>query len=110
VYHAKLPAHQQQSESANSAPPSVTEIADFLTKVGQHADVSGARPANVAGQPAYSVSVSPKHDGGLLGSAELAWDAARGVPLRIGIYAQGSSSPVLQLEATHLSSGAVSDA
>ena len=110
VYHAKLPAHQQQSESANSAPPSVTEIADFLTKVGQHADVSDARPTNVAGQPAYSVSVSPKHDGGLLGSAELAWDAARGVPLRIGIYAQGSSSPVLQLEATHISYGAVSDA
>jgi len=90
-------------------PPSVAEITDFLTKIAQHVDVSDARPTNVAGQPAYSVSVSPKHDGGLLGSAELAWDAARGVPLRIGIYAQGSSSPVLQLEATDISYGAVSD-
>ena len=28
------------------------------------------------------MTVSPKHDGGLLGSVELAWDAAHGVPLR----------------------------
>ncbi len=107
VYRATLPAHQQQQ--SESAPPSVAEIADFLTKIGRHVDVSDARPTDVAGQPAYSVSVSPKHDGGLLGSAELAWDAARGVPLRLGIYAQGSSTPVLQLEATDISYGAVSD-
>ena len=107
VYRAQLPAHKQESGSGSA--PSVTEIADFLTKVGQYADVSGARPTDVAGRPAYSVSISPKHDGGLLGSAELAWDAERGVPLRIGIYAQGSSSPVLQLEATHISYGAVPD-
>jgi outer membrane lipoprotein-sorting protein len=107
VYRAKLPVHQQ--EQKDTAPPSVAEIASFLKAVAQHADVSGARPRNVAGRPAYSVSVSPKHDGGLLGSAELAWDAARGVPLRIAIYAQGSSSPVLQLEATHVSYGAVPD-
>jgi outer membrane lipoprotein-sorting protein len=107
VYRAKLPAHKQHTDSGSA--PSIAEITDFLTKVGQHADVSGARPTDVAGRPAYSVSISPKHDGGLLGSAELAWDAARGVPLRIGIYAQGSSSPVLQLETTHISYGAVPD-
>ena len=53
------------------------------------------------------MTVSPKHDGGLLGSAELAFDAARGIPLRIAIYAQGSSSPALALEATHVTYGAV---
>src|SRR5262249_12540579 len=55
----------------------------------------------------YSVTISPKHDGGLLGSAELAWDAEHSVPLRIGIYAQGSSSPALELTATHISYGNV---
>ena len=79
----------------------------FLSKLGAHATISAAQPDNVAGQPAYSVTVSPKHDGGLLGSAELAWDAARGVPLRIAIYAQGSSSPALALEATEISYGPV---
>ena len=107
VYHAKLPATQHSSADSGRA-PSVAEITDFLSKLSAHADVSGAQPTDVAGQAAYSVSISPKHDGGLLGSAELAWDAARGVPLRVGIYAQGSSSPVLQLEATDISYGPVS--
>jgi hypothetical protein len=61
----------------------------------------------VANQPAYTVTVSPKHDGGLLGSARLAFDAARGVPLRLAIYAQGSSTPALALAATNISYGAI---
>ena len=60
-------------------------------------------------QEAYTVTVSPSHDGGLLGSAQLAWDAANGVPLRVAIYAQGASSPALALEATDISFGAVPD-
>ena len=47
-----------------------------------------SRP-RTAGQPAYTVRIAPKHDGGLLGAAELAWDAARGVPLRVAVYAAG---------------------
>ena len=44
--------------------------------------------------------ISPKDDGGLLGAAELAWDAVNGVPLRAAVYAQGQADPVLELEAT----------
>jgi hypothetical protein len=78
-----------------------------LNSVMQHLNLSGAIPSDVAGQAAYTVTVAPKHDGGLLGNAELAWDAARGVPLRFAIYARGSSSPVLELKATDISYGAV---
>jgi hypothetical protein len=85
----------------------VAEIGDFLTKLGEHVVLSDAQPSNVAGQEAYTVRVSPKHDGGLLGAAELAFDASRAVPLRIGIYAQGESSPVLELAATDISYGSV---
>jgi hypothetical protein len=63
----------------------------------------------VAGRAAYTVSVSPKHDGGLLGSAQLAWDALNGTPLRVAVYAQGASKPVLELEATDISFGSVSE-
>src|SRR5205814_4073881 len=62
----------------------------------------------VAGRPAYTVRVSPKHDGGLLGAGEFAWDAIRGVPLRIAVYAQNDSVPVLELKATDISYGPVS--
>jgi hypothetical protein len=75
-------------------------------------DVAGAgtsNPGDVAGRAAYSVSVSPKHSGGLLGQAQLAWDAATGVPLRFAIYARGNPSPVLALTATSISYGTVAD-
>ena len=110
VYKAKLPAHAASSKgtSDQGAIPTVTQISGFLAKLGTHVDLSGARPTNVGHQAAYSLRVSPKHDGGLLGAAELAWDAARGVPLRLGIYAQGSSTPVLELSATKISYGSVS--
>jgi hypothetical protein len=69
--------------------------------------LSGAAPTNVGGQPAYRVTVSPETSGSLLGSAQLAWDAQHGVPLRIAVYAKGSSAPVLALTATSISFGAV---
>jgi outer membrane lipoprotein-sorting protein len=113
VYRFDLPAKSGESggdtaTTDSKTPPTVAEIQDFLSKLAEHATVSGADPTDVAGQAAYSVSLAPKHDGGLLGSAELAWDAAQGVPLRVAIYAQGSSPPVLELKATDISYGPVS--
>src|SRR5207248_1225663 len=84
-------------------PPSIARIQTELNRLAQHALVSGAIPDNVAGEPAYTVRVSPKHDGGLLGAAEVGWDALRGVPLRIAVFARGNSSPVLELKATDIS-------
>lgn len=108
VYRADLPAKSGQSSSSdNGAPPALSEIDTLLGNLGANASVSGANPTDIAGRPAYSVSLSPKHDGGLLGSAELAWDAEHGVPLRLAVYAQGSKSPVLSLTATKISYGPV---
>jgi outer membrane lipoprotein-sorting protein len=107
VYRADLPSGTTSAASGAGSPPALSDIDNFLTELGAHWSVSDAQPTNVGGQPAYSVSVSPKHDGGLLGSVELAWDAVAGVPLRIGIDAQGSSSPVLELAVTQISYGAV---
>jgi outer membrane lipoprotein-sorting protein len=106
VYKATLPATAHTNHKPGEV-PTITEIQSFLTELGAHATISPANPTNVAGEPAYEVSVSPKHDGGLLGSAALAWDAARGVPLRIAVYAQGASAPVLEVEATDVSFGAI---
>ena len=107
VYRADLPSNTATQPSGSGAVPALADIDKFLTELGAHWTVSDATPTNVGGQPAYSVSVSPKHDGGLLGSVELAWDAVQGVPLRIGIDAQGSSSPVLELAVTDISYGPV---
>jgi hypothetical protein len=60
-------------------------------------------PTDVAGQAAYTVSVSPREHGGLIGGAQLSFDAVHGVPLRAAIYAKGNSSPVVELAATEIS-------
>ena len=102
VYRIKLPAGQRQ---ARHAPPSVAGIGAFLAELTKHANVSSAKPSNVGGRPAYTVQLSPKEAGGLLGSVRLAWDAAHGVPLRAAIYARGGTKPVLALQATSISTG-----
>jgi outer membrane lipoprotein-sorting protein len=110
VYEGTLPSQGKQKDSAKGqdAIPSVAEIQRDINRLAQHLNLSTAIPGDVAGRAAYTVKISPKHDGGLLGNVQLAWDAVRGVPLRIGIYAQGQRSPVLQLKVTDISYGPVS--
>jgi outer membrane lipoprotein-sorting protein len=108
LYKGTLPADTSKSSDKKSAGiPTVAEIQQRLTKLVSQVDVSGAQPTDVAGRAAYRVVVSPKHDGGLLGSARLAWDALAGTPLEIGIYAKNNSTPVIDLKATHISYGSV---
>jgi len=106
AYRAKLP--QQGADSSKSdTPPTLAEIATMLEKVGVHVALSGATPTNIGGTAAYKVALAPKHDGGLLGSVEVSWDAAHAVPLRAAIYAQGASDPVLELTTSDIAYGAV---
>jgi outer membrane lipoprotein-sorting protein len=88
-------------------PPTVAKIEEAISHLSQHANVSGATPTDIAGQAAYTVRVSPKETGSLLGGAELSWDAVHGVPLRAAIYSSTSSSPALELAATSISYGPV---
>ncbi len=107
AYRITLPQHHAKKDT-KEAVPSVTDIQGLLTRIAASADVGAATPSNVAGRTAYTVRISPKHDGGLTNAAELAWDAATGTPLRAAVYASGDAKPVLSLEATHISFGPVS--
>jgi len=109
VFKGSLPAGHDGKDangSANEQPPSLAQIQKGIARLSEHALVSGAQPTDVAGQPAYTVRVEPKQNGGLLGGAELAWDAVHGTPLRAAVYAKGDSSPVLELKVTDISFGA----
>jgi outer membrane lipoprotein-sorting protein len=109
VYRATLPpdrAHKGDADGRGKA-PSLAEIDRALGRISERAVVSAAQPGNVAGKPSYSVRVTPRDHGGLLGAAGLTWDAASGVPLGAAVYAAGSSSPVLELKATDVSYGPV---
>jgi outer membrane lipoprotein-sorting protein len=108
AYKGSLPAgRKDKADHKADTIPSVARIQSYLNKLMQRVNLSGAIPGDIAGQPAYTVQVSPKHAAGLLGDAQLAWDAVRGVPLRFAIYARGDSSPVIELKATDISYGAL---
>jgi outer membrane lipoprotein-sorting protein len=114
VYEGTLPANTGSSSSTDtssgSGVPTVAQIQTDLNKLLGHLNVAGTQssnPTDIAGQPAYSVSISPKHDGGLLGSAQIAWDAVTGTPLDVAVFARGNSTPVLELKATNISFGSV---
>ncbi len=110
VYEGKLPANHGPGAKPKSDAgeiPSIAKIQSELNKLAGRVDLSSAIPTDVAGQPTYTVRVSPRHDGGLLGAGELAWDAAKGTPLRFAVYARGNSTPVLELKATDITYGAV---
>jgi outer membrane lipoprotein-sorting protein len=110
VYRGSLPQHHESADEAGQdEPPSLARVQAGIEEAMEHATLSGATPSDVAGRAAYTVRVSPKENGGLVDGAELAWDAANGTPLRAAVYARGESSPVLELAATEISFGPVSD-
>lgn len=110
VYRATLPAERADAhkaagkhKAAHRGAPSVARIKQALTRAAKRLSLSGATPDDVAGHAAYTVRVGPKRGGGLLQAAELAWDSARGLPLRVAVYAKGNDAPVLELRATDIS-------
>ena len=105
VYRLTLPEMAGRGDEL----PTVGGIQLALSRLARTVALSDAKPGTVAGKAAYTVRMAPQHDGGLVGAAELAWDAAHGVPLRAALYAQGASEPVLELEATDVSFGPVAD-
>jgi outer membrane lipoprotein-sorting protein len=108
VYEGTVPARSAGSKQDTGTLPSVAQIQTYLSKLMQHVNVSRAVPTDVGGQPTYTVTVSPRHSGGLIGEAQLAWDAIEGVPLRFAVYARGDNvNPVVEIAATGVSYGPV---
>lgn len=112
AYEGTLPAQTASSRAhkdrSHEGIASVAQIQAGLNRIMRHEQLSGAIPGDIAGQPAYTVHISPKQNGGgLLRGFELGWDAVRGVPLRFEVLARGDSTPVLELTATDISFGKV---
>lgn len=111
LYRYTVPAHtggasDSDSTTASHEPPSVAKIEEAISRL-RHVNVSGATPTDVAGQAAYTVRVTPKESGSLIGGAELSWDAVHGVPLRAAIYSTTSATPAIELAAAEVSYGPV---
>jgi outer membrane lipoprotein-sorting protein len=107
AYTMAIPAEKDEPAHED---PTLADVRRGLDRLAEAWTLSGAQPTSTGGRPTYTVRIAPKDDGGLLGAAELAWDALNGVPLRAAVYAQGQDEPVLELEADDVSYGAIDDA
>jgi outer membrane lipoprotein-sorting protein len=120
LYRYTPPARPAESGFARVAPstpgaqakaklPTVAKIEEGISQLRKHANLSGATPTDVGGQAAYTVRISPKEGGSLIGGAELSFDASNGTPLRAAIYSSTSSSPVIELASSNVSYGSVAN-
>ncbi len=107
LYTYTPPAHEESARSGEDEPPTVAKIEEAISHAEEHANLSGATPTDVAGQAAYTLRVSPKESGSLIGAAELSWDAVHGAPLRAAIYSSKNPSAVIELAASEISYGPV---
>jgi len=105
-----LPSRAAGMREHREAAPSFGDVRRGLDRLAQSWTLSRAEPGTSGGRPSYTLRIAPKDDGGLLGAAELAWDAVRGVPLRAAVYAQGDDDPTLELKASDVSFGPIDDA
>jgi outer membrane lipoprotein-sorting protein len=104
---ASKAAKQDGTSASGHEVPSVAKIEEAITHLKGHANVSGATPTDVAGQPAYTVRLSPNEGGSLLSGVELSFDSVHGVPLRTAVYSTESPTPVIELAATEVTYGPV---
>jgi hypothetical protein len=73
-----------------------------LAAVGPSTSVTVASSVYVAGRAAYQLSVQPRSSESLVGQILIAIDAQKYVPLRVQVFARGSSAPVYSIGFTSL--------
>ena len=107
AYVLPVKHHAKKGGATEHNVPTMAAIQHALAQASKFAILSGAIPSNVAGREAYTVHVSPRHNGGLFGEFDLAWDAAHAVPLRFAIFPRGSSTAAISISVTHIRYGAI---
>jgi outer membrane lipoprotein-sorting protein len=109
--HLVLPAGaattpQGSSSTGTPAAPTPQQLAkQALAAIGPTTKVGLQQNVSIAGQPAYQISLAPKDSRSLIGEIRIAIDAQRALPLRVQIFARGSSSPAFQVGFTSLQFG-----
>lgn len=69
----------------------------ILKAIGPSTSVTVDKTARVADRPAYQLVISPKTTDTTIRSITIAIDSATSVPLRVQVFARGSSDPALQV-------------
>ena len=100
-----LPAHAPENGSGSVPQQPVTPqqaAQQVLAAVGPTTTVRVDSNVTVAGQAAYALVLAPKDARSLVGQVQIDMDGHNGVPLRLQVFARGSSSPAFQVGYTDI--------
>jgi len=110
--HTTLPAEDARHQAAAPAPgtagmpSSPQEAADLALKaITPSTTVTTSGTATVAGRSAYELVLTPKDPASLVASVRLAIDSEKHVPLRVQVFAKGSSEPAFEVAFTSVDFG-----
>ena len=94
AYTLVVPQHRHARRERPRPPRGAERRRDpqGLAKLSQHVDLSGAIAGDIAGQPSYTVRVSPRHSGGLLGIGA-SWPGTPPTACRCGSPSTAAPTP-----------------
>ncbi|MEH0111182.1 hypothetical protein V6N00_15825 [Tersicoccus sp. MR15.9] len=74
----------------------------FLAAVGPSTTVTVGEPVTVAGHGAWTLVLTPRTSGTLVGSVHIAVESTTGLPLAVDVYAKGQTDPAFHVALTSL--------
>jgi outer membrane lipoprotein-sorting protein len=107
-YALPAPSAKAGKHAVAKLPPQVPQTPqqaanEVLAAVGKTTTVSVQSNVDVAGEAAYQLVLAPKDSSSLIGKVVIAVDGVHGVPLRLQVFAKGSSAPAFQIGFTQIS-------
>jgi hypothetical protein len=100
VSHGKTPASEPKTVTPLTPQQAANEA---LAMLGKSTSVTVASNETVAGQATYTLVLSPKESGSLIGQVSISIDAKNNVPLQVQVYARGASTPAITVGFTSVS-------
>ncbi len=101
--HVSLTDHEGSGSDDAGTPPTPVDVANrLLTSDDRTSDVAVDENVRIAGRSAYRVTITPRTDATLVGSASISVDAETGLPLRVEIDARGQNDPAFEVTFTSI--------
>jgi outer membrane lipoprotein-sorting protein len=95
-----------EDQVTKQLPTPAEAAAQAIAAITPTTKVSVDATARVAGRPVYQLVLEPKDSRTLVGKVSIAVDSDTNVPLRVQVYARGSSSPAFETGFTDVTFGA----
>jgi outer membrane lipoprotein-sorting protein len=108
TYDATAMQAAPEAQQQTGAPPDPSTLAAAIVRrVAPFAGLSVSSTQWVAGEPTYTLVLTPTSSTTLVGSVRVALDANNWVPLQLEVFAKGSDSAAIRMGFTSISFGPV---